>query len=99
MENFKKQLDLLSIENSLQKAEIKQLTFLVFELIHRLEQKDDQATRLKLQYAQSLKSEKMTQLDRLDGLVPSSDLTPAKFELHNVYNSLITSLKDQLENS
>lgn len=94
MEEMKHVQDTLVIESALQKAEIKQLTFLVFELIHQLEQKDEKSTDLKIQYAKALMVEKTAQLDELDISPNNSRLVFRKYDIHEYYSQLIQKLEN-----
>ncbi len=82
----------LMIQNTLNTVEIKQLTFLTFELLHRLEQKDD-VTNLKIEYANTLMREKANALDQLRGAVPVQKIVSEKFQVHSLYQSLIAQLQ------
>ncbi len=83
----------LMIQSVLNTTEIQQLTFLTFELFHRLEQKDD-VTKLKIDYANTLMREKAKALDQLRGAVPAQRILSEKFEIHSLYQSLIAQLQD-----
>lgn len=96
MSELKTTINELLIDNALLKSEIQQLTFLVFELLHRVEQKDD-VTTLKIDYANTLLREKTDQLDKLGDAfqdIPLDKIVSEKFAVEDYYNSLIKMLEN-----
>jgi len=94
VEQLKATINELIIETQLQQTEIKNLTYLVFELMHRMEQKDGEAIQMKIDYARTLQTEKSDRLTQCEKLVPKSRIVREKLKIEQHYSDLIYLLKN-----